>query len=123
MRDAGRLALIVAGPGWLRDSLRAMLVSFSDVAILEADDTAMAELLLHEHHPHLLILDGDLPNGHTMRLVVSAQLTRPRTRCTVLVNDVRQQTAAIQAGADHAPFKGEPPPRFFAQVEQLLKAA
>jgi DNA-binding NarL/FixJ family response regulator len=123
MGGGGWTALLAAGPGDLRDSLHAMLVSMSHVQILEAHDTATAIALLHEHHPDLLIIDGNLPGNHTMQLVHAAQAEHPRVRCTILVDDVSQQAAAMKAGADHAPCKGEPPPRLFAQVERLLQAA
>ena len=100
------MALIAAGPGGLRDALRAMLVSMlPDVMIIDADDTAMAEALLRTYHPDLVLIDGDLPGNVTMQLVETIQRERPRARCSILVDDVRQQAAALRAGADHAPLK------------------
>lgn len=120
MQGAGSTALIAAGPGWLRDALRAMLASMSNVMILEADDEANAKALLHRYHPLLVIIDSDLPGNHGMQLIEAACAGWPRTRCAILVNDVYQQAAAMKAGADHAAFKGEPAPRLFTQIEQLL---
>jgi hypothetical protein len=125
--EAGQVAmsgystvLIAAGEGYLRDALRAMLVSMSGVMILEADDAVQAEVALTEHHPDLVIIDSALPGNHTVQLIVSIQNVRPRSRCSILVDNVVQQAAALRAGADRAPLKGEPAARLFAQVEQLL---
>ncbi len=112
--------LIAAGEGSLRDALRAMIVSMPDVMILEADDASQAETILREHHPDLVIIDSALPGNHTMQLVRTIQEERPRARCSILVDNVVQQASALRAGADRAPLKGEPPPRLFAQIEQLL---
>ena len=73
-----------------------MLVSMPDVVILEADDSDAAEALLHKHHPHLVIVDGDLCGNHRMELIETAFAERPRVRCFILVNDVYQQAAAMR---------------------------
>jgi DNA-binding NarL/FixJ family response regulator len=122
-RGVASTALIVAGPGSLRESLRAMLISMQpDLVILEADDAAAAEALLREYHPDFVLIDGDLPDRRAVRLVEATQAEKPRARCSILVDNVRQQAAAMKAGADHAAFKGDPPPRLFSQVERLLTA-
>ncbi len=113
--------LIAAADGDLRDALHAMMVSMPDVMILEAGDAGEAEIMLREHHPDLLIIDNALPGNHTMRLVLAIQRLKPRPRCSILVDNVVQQAAALRAGADRAPLKGEPPARLFAQVEELLR--
>ncbi len=121
MRSAVSTALIAAGPGSLRESLRAMLISMlPDVIIFEADDTERAIALLSEHHPDLVLIDGDLSDHRAVRLVEATQAEKPRSRCSILVDDVCQQAAAMKAGADHAAFKGEPAVRLFGQVERLL---
>jgi DNA-binding NarL/FixJ family response regulator len=112
--------LIAAGEGYLRDALRAMLVSICDVEILEAGGAIEAEELLREHHPDLVIIDCALPGNQTMQLVLAIQQFQPRARSAILVDSVAQQATALRAGADRASLKGEPPARFFRQVEQLL---
>jgi hypothetical protein len=71
----------------------------------------------------LVIIDGDLLGNNAMQLVKAAQAERPRIRCSILVNNVWEQAAALKAGADLALLKGEPPPRVFGDVERLLRAA
>jgi DNA-binding NarL/FixJ family response regulator len=112
--------LIAAGEGYLRDALRAMMVSMSEVVILEAGDAREAEALLREHQPDLVIVDSALPGDRVMQLVMTIRQLNPPTRCSVLVDNIVQQAAALRAGADRAPLKGEPPARLFAQVEALL---
>lgn len=115
--------LIAAGDGYLRDALRAMMVSMPEVMILEAGDALQADSMLRAHHPDLVIIDGALPGNHTMQLVDAIQHFSPRPKCSILVDNVLQQAAALRAGADRAPLKGEPPLKLFAQVEQLLRPA
>lgn len=112
--------LIAAGEGYLRDALNAMVVSMPDVMIMEAGDADEAEAILREHRPDLVIIDSALPGNHTMQLVSAIEQLKPRVRCSILVDNVVQQAAALRAGADRAPLKGEPAARLFAQVEQLL---
>jgi DNA-binding NarL/FixJ family response regulator len=121
--DGESIVLIVAGEGYLRDALRAMLVSMPDVQILEASDAAEAEAILRERHPNLVIIDCELPGNQTMQLVLTIQQLKPRARSAILVDNVVQQASALRAGADRATLKGEPPARLFAQVEQLLAPA
>lgn len=112
--------LIAAGEGNLRDALRAMFVSMGEVRIIEAGDAVAAEKALREHLPELVIVDCALPGNHTMQLILAVQQIKPRARTAVLVDNVVQQAAALRAGADRAPLKGEPPVRLFAMVDQLL---
>ena len=97
-----------------------MLVSMPGVEILEAGDAVDAEAILCARFPRLVIIDSALPGNHTMQLVLTIQQLEPRVKCSILVDNVVQQASALRAGADRAPLKGEPPARFFAQVEELL---
>ncbi|MCU0507741.1 MAG: response regulator [Anaerolineae bacterium] len=119
----GSIALIAAGQGDLRDALRAMLHSMPGVSVVEVDDTASAIAALASEHPDVVLIDSALPGNHSMELIRAIQLQRPRIRCAILVDNVWQQAAAMRAGADRAPLKGEPAPRLFLQVEQLLGGA
>lgn len=123
MLGAYSLVLIAAAPGWLRDALGAMLASMPNVIILEANDRPSAETSLHRYHPDLVLLDGDLPGNDSIELVRSIQLDKPATCCLILANTVFQQAAALKAGADRSPLKGERAARVFTQVEQLLNPA
>lgn len=116
----GSIALIAAGQGDLRDALRAMLHSMPGVSVVEVDDTASAIAALGREHPDVVVIDSALPGNHCMELIEAIQLRRPRIRSAILVDNVWQQAAAMRAGADRAPLKGEPAARLFLQVEQLL---
>lgn len=116
------VALIAAGHGDLREALAAMLHSMPGVSVMEVDDTDSAIVALRREHPHFVIIDSALPGNHSMELIRAIQVEQPRVRCAILVDSVCQQAAAMRAGADHAPLKGEPPQRLFSQVERLLTA-
>jgi DNA-binding response OmpR family regulator len=92
------------------------------VIVLDAHDGRSAETSLHRYHPDLVLVDGDLPGNDSMELVRSIQFYRPAICCLVLANTVSQQAAALQAGADRSPLKGEPAARIFELVEELLTA-
>jgi DNA-binding NarL/FixJ family response regulator len=117
------IALIAAGQGDLRDALCAMLHSMPGVSVVEVDDTVSAIAALAREHPNVVVIDSALPGNHSMELIQAIQLARPRIRCAILVDNVWQQAAAMRAGADRAPLKGEPAARLFSQVEQLLGGA
>ena len=114
------VALIAAGRGDLRDALRAMLHSMPDVTVVEVDDTAAAIAALKEIHPDIVLVDAAVPGNHSMDLIKALQAERPRIRCAILVDTVWQQAAAMRAGADSAPLKGELAGRLFSLVEHLL---
>jgi DNA-binding NarL/FixJ family response regulator len=97
-----------------------MLATMPAIVMLEANDSRSAETFLRRYHPDLVLVDGDLPGSDSIELVRSIQLDKPRTCCLILANTVFQQAAALEAGADRSPLKGEPAARVFAQVEQLL---
>lgn len=117
------IALIAAGQGDLREALAAMLFSMPGVRVLEVEDTASAIDALQSNHPDIVVIDSALPGNHSMELIRAIQNQRPRIRSAILVDNVWQQAAAMRAGADSAPLKGEPAARLFAQVEYLLNAA
>ena len=93
------------------------------VAVVEVDDTDSAIAALGRGRFDVVLIDSALPGNHSMELIRALQAQRPRIRCAILVDTVWQQAAAMRAGADRAPLKGEPAPRLFAQVEQLLRGA
>ncbi len=120
MLGAYSLVLIAAGPGWLRDALGMLVSCMPAVIVLDAHDRLSAETSLHRYHPDLVLIDGDLLGNGSMELVASIQLDKPATCCLMLANTVFQQAAALKAGADRSPLKGEPAAHIFALVEELL---
>ena len=123
METVHSVALIAAGKGDLREALRAMLFSMPDVSVVEVDDTDAALIALRTSHPDFVIIDSALPGNHSMELIKALQTERPRIRCAILVDSVWQQAAAMRAGVDKAPLKGEPATRLFSQIEQMLYPA
>lgn len=122
MGVAHSVALIAAGQGDLREALSAMLHSMPGVYVMEVDNTDSAIAALRRERPNIVVMDSALPGNHSMELIRAIQAERPRIRCAILVDSFGQQAAAMRAGADHAPLKGEPVQRLFSQVEQLLAA-
>ena len=123
MGTGHRVVLIAAGKGDLREALRAMLLSMPGVTVVEVDDTDAALIALTRDGINLVVVDAALPGNNSMELIRALQERRPRICSAILVDNVWQQAAAMRAGADRAPLKGEPALRLFAQVEQLLAGA
>jgi DNA-binding NarL/FixJ family response regulator len=121
IKGSDMMALIVARPGPLRDSLKFFLLTLPQIATVHlADDVASALRAVAEYDPVLVLIDT---NGFgetiwaTLRRIKAESL---RSRCLVLVDDARQQEDAVAAGADVVLVKGCPATKLFETVEGLL---
>ncbi len=121
MAENGRSALIVAQPSRMRDGLRALLRTVSNLkTIAQAEDGLSALELMNQHHPTLILLGSNLSN-EDIRAVLGQAKTGPiQTRCLVLANNVHQQSIALENGADSVLLIGFPTEKFFTTVEELL---
>lgn len=107
MKDQGKLALIVAGPGRWRDAAEALLKSLRPIAWVEhAEDEQSALKVFTEHLPALVLLDAGLPNGQAWSFLRRMKAKWPEPRCIVLVATAEQRSIALEAGADGSLLKG-----------------
>jgi DNA-binding NarL/FixJ family response regulator len=114
-------AVIVAGPGRFRDSLRALLTATPQIdAVNQADDAESALKAIAEEHAILMLLDGSLPGDEVGKVLRGIRVERPQVRCIVLADNARQQREAKVAGADAILLKGFPTAELFQTVERLL---
>ena len=114
--------LIVARPGRTRDGLQALLTAITQVTITGlADDIHSALGLALDHHPELVLLNGNVCNDTMSDAVSQIKAKWPGTRCLVLVSSVRRQQVARSAGADGVLLRGFPATQFFETVEMLTK--
>jgi DNA-binding NarL/FixJ family response regulator len=116
------VALVVAKPSSLRDSLVALLRSLPTVATVQQADTAASGLrILETITPGLLLLDASLPGGDAWRLLRNIRTKWPTIRCVVLADNGRLRRRAEAAGADQALLKGYPAARLSVLLEQTVQ--
>jgi DNA-binding NarL/FixJ family response regulator len=115
------LALIVARPGPLRNSLQALMTTMPQIEVLaETSDPAALLRLGAEIQPHIVLFDADLPAEQVCAALGQIREKWHRTRSVVLVADSRQQQELQVAGADVALLKGFPAAKLIATLEGLL---
>jgi len=114
--------LVVAQPGRTRDGLQALLMAVAQVKIVGlAQDIPSAFELDTEHHPELVLLDSSACDGMVSDAINRIQVKWPGARCLVLVSSVREQQAAVSAGADGVLLRGFPATKFFKVIEMLAR--
>ena len=115
------MALIIARPGPLRDSLQAFLLTLSQVGdVRSASDASSALKIISESCPDLVLMDSNLPGDESLTVLSRIRADGPRSRCLFLADDRRQQENAIVAGADVVLLKGCRATELFDAIEKLL---
>jgi DNA-binding NarL/FixJ family response regulator len=115
------LALIVAKPGPLRNSLQALMTTMSQIEILaETSDPSALLRMGAEIQPYVVLLDADLPEEQVCAALRQIKAEWSQTRSIVLVEDSQQQKTVQAAGADVALLKGYPAAKLIAAIEGLL---
>jgi DNA-binding response OmpR family regulator len=105
-------ALIVDDSRAMRTILRRLCIESGYPDVTEASDVAAARVAAVDHHPDLVIVDWQLPDGTAVDLVRALRAEGDIAICMVLapatLTDAAQQAA--DAGADECvpkPFTGE----------------
>ncbi len=115
------LALIVARPGPLRNSLLALMTTMPQIEILaETSDPSALLRMGTEIQPHVVLLDADLPEEQVCAALRQINKEWSQTRSIVLVKDSQQQQTVQAAGADVALLKGYPAAKLIAAIEGQL---
>ncbi len=115
------LALIVARPGPLRNSFRALMTTMPQIEILaETTDPSTLLRMEGEIQPDVVLLDGDRPEEQIWAALRQIKEKWAQTRSIVLVEDSQRQQQAQAAGADVALIKGYPAAKLIAAIEGLL---
>jgi len=114
-------ALLVAHPGRLCDSLKALLRTITYLTLVDqTDDTYKALSLVVEHSPNLLLLGSNLPMNRVETLLAATKDRCPQTRSVVLVDNMEEWWQAKAAGADSVLLAGFPSATFSATIDHLL---
>lgn len=122
MMKSDTLALIVARPGRLRESLSVLLAATSQIGRVDnVDDGPAALRMFAESPPALVLLDTNMPNDGVQTVLRQIKAGWPQTLCLVLADNDQERRAAQAAGADGVLLKGFSAARLLATVERLLK--
>lgn len=114
-------ALIIAPPGRLRDSLRVLLRASGRIArVEETDDAHFVSQSITERPPGLVLLDANLGDDETRRVLQQLKTQWPRLPCLVLVRNLEQEHMARAAGADGVLQAGFATETFFSTLERIL---
>jgi len=112
--------LLMARPGTLRDSLRALLSTLNGVQTMQTDDVQSARLAIRAFQPAVLVVDMEPACGRIMQHLGSLRAECGRMKCVVLAEGVQQQELALAAGADMVLLHGFPASRLAATIAQLI---
>ena len=115
------LALIVARPGPLRNSLQSLMTTIPQIEILaETSDPSALLRMGAGIQPDVVLLDASLPEEQVLAALREIKEAWSHTRSIVLVEDSQQQQEIETAGADVALLKGYPAAKLIATIEELL---
>ena len=116
-----KLALIVAQPSPLRDALRALVTTMSQVEIVAETSSVAALAEMHTRfQPDLVILDADMQDEDVWQALALLKRECAQTKSCVLVEDDEQQHKAEISGADLVLHKGFPAADLADILEKLL---
>ncbi len=115
-----RLALIIAAPGRIRDSLQALLKAVPRIPAIQLVDENRAALpLIARLQPALVLFDAKLTDD-LPRVLQEMKAQSPQTRFIVWADTVEQQWQARRGGAEGVFLSGMSAEMFFAIVEGVL---
>ena len=124
MPEQVTLALIVAKPGPLRNSLQALMTTVPKIEIVAETDNPSALLRMGDTiQPDIVLLDASLSEDDVWAALRRIQKEWSQTRSIVLVEGSHQQQKAQAAGADFVLIKGYPAARLNTVIEELLSTA
>jgi DNA-binding NarL/FixJ family response regulator len=118
--DQQTLALIVAPPGVLRQSLRATVVALHRLETIDEADT-ITQAILMNHDPALVLFSVEGPEIKHLAAIRMIKARWPAARCIALVDTVAQEQPATEEGAEAVLVKGARPEVLFERIERLLR--
>ncbi len=113
-------AMLVARPGPLRDSLRALVSAIPFTETMVVDDASAAIAHLEQCHPALVIVDFDPADVTVWQVVDLLAKQRPSGRHVFITETVEDQRLALSLGAKVAVLKGFPASRLHSVIKSLL---
>ena len=121
MKSSGAYVLIVARPGALRNSLRALLTTTPETGLVhQAKDGQSALRMVEGRCPDLVLIDLDLSRDDVPTVLARIKSVCPQSRCLVLADHTDQQLGIEFAGADVVVLKGFPAWKLVTTIKKLL---
>jgi DNA-binding NarL/FixJ family response regulator len=117
--DQHTLALIVAPPGVLRQSLRAAVAALHRLETIDEADT-IAQALVMKHDPALVLFSVAGPEIKHLAAIRMIKTRWPAARCIALVDTVAQEQPATDEGAEAVLVKGVRPTELLSRIERLV---
>ena len=115
------IALLVLGPGPLRDGLNALLSAMPEIGLIaQAEDADAALKFLAQHCVDLVLIKLDAGDGRLLGPVLEMRALCPDMRAVVLIEDERDRHVAEASGTDLVMMVGVPAPSLKAQVRELV---
>ena len=115
------VALIIAKPGHLRNSLQSLLRTIPQIEILaESHDPSILLKINEEIHPELILLDASSIEGENWSALTKIKADWSDTKIIVLTENDQQGKIAREAGADYYLLKGFPATELVQLVESSL---
>jgi DNA-binding NarL/FixJ family response regulator len=103
------LTLIVARSDAMQQALTTVLSSIPEIEIVgAADDSPSALEMARVHHPVLIMVDDNFPEGEVLELIRQLKQDWPQTEIIVLADGTQQKQALLAAGADAVLLRGIP---------------
>jgi len=124
MDEQPNIALIVARPGPLRNSLYSLMNTLPQITkVAETSDMLSLSRMGSQNQPSLVLLETSCSEGNTREALDRINMEWPATRTVALVDNAAQQRDAESAGADVVLFKGFRAASLIGVVEELLSQA
>ena len=112
--------LIVASPGPLRESLRALLLTLPRIRVMEMEDPVLALEVAGACRPALLLVDLDKCAESFWRQLETSTGDHHSTRYIFLADSVEQQLSSRAAAAGLVVLKGFPASRLLDLVNEVM---
>jgi len=115
------VALVIAQPGPLRNSLMTLLSTLPKIEIVaEANDFSTLNRITADWQPDLIVLEACTQENGLSEAIEQINRALSCTRAIVLVDTKEQYQQAISAGADAVLMKGFRADRLVEIIEMLL---
>ena len=121
MTEPLNIALIVASPGPLRNSLQTLMTTVPQIEVVaEIKELSTMFRLGSKVKPDLVLVEADLEGAELQNELRTLQKAYPQAQCIVLVENDEQRYAAESTGVDVVIFKGFRVAKLMKIIEGLL---
>ena len=118
------IALVIAQPGSLRNSLMTLLSTMPEIEIVaEVKDLSTLKRISHKWQPDLIVLDATSAESGLPAALQQIKKVWGRSQAIILVDSVKQEQIAQAAGFEAVFMKGSRIALLIDIIENLLPVA